>query len=124
LADAMLRVVLGLIHFMWLSLVQLLSATLTLYRIAAVENTILIHTRGAPARSRVILATHAIIAFVFAAGLLWSVAGLFTFSHFPTIRSSVLPDNIITRLGVEYATEMGLAIVGLPIGIWQVVILP
>ena len=120
LAVALVSVVLVLIHFMWLLLVPLLIATLALYRIAAVENSILIHTRGAPTRSRVILATHAIIAFVFAAGLLWSVAGLFTFSHFPTIRSSVLPDNIITRVGVEYATEMGLAIVVLPIGIWQV----
>src|SRR5207245_9429421 len=91
-----------------------------LYGTARVGHTILIQTRGGRAGSRVILATHAVIAFVFAAGLLWSVAGLFTFSHFPPIRSSVLPDYIIPRVGVEYATEMGLAMVVLPIGIGQV----
>lgn len=122
-AASLVSGVLVLVHFMWLLLVPLLVAATALYRIAATENSVLIHTSKSASRSRIIVLTHAVLAVIFAFVLLRSVADLFTLSSFPAIGSSIIPDNMLTRVGVKYATEMGLAIVVLPIGLWRVAVL-
>jgi hypothetical protein len=105
---------------MWLLLVPLIIAATVLFRIATTENSVLIHTTKSALRSRIIVLTHVVLAVVFTLVLLRGVADLFTLSSFPAIQSSIIPDNSLTRIGVEYATEMGLAIIALPLGLWRI----
>jgi len=122
-AASLVSGVLIFVHLMWLLLIPLIIAATVLHRVATTENSLLIRTTNSASRSRIIVLGHWVLAVIFALLLFRNLTDLFTPSNFPAISSSIIPDNTLTRLGVKYATEMGLGIAALPLGLWRVAIL-
>lgn len=106
------------VHFFWLLFLPLMLAAFVLFKIARTEDRLLQHTKRERSRARVVILTHAVLAIVLLLALYRNITDLFTIGNFPGLDGGFIPDNIVTRVGIQYATQVGLIIVLLPAGIW------
>ncbi len=108
---------LAFIHAMWILLFPVLLAAWVLYRVVVVEDELSRRKRIRVPASIAITATCALSAAGFVALIVFGPAAPFTLNSFPQFQSSVVPDNALTRIGLQFATLMGLGVLLLPIGL-------
>ncbi len=109
--------IMALTHLMWLLVTPLLLAAWLVARIAKTENAVLVHRIGLNARDAVISASLALLLAGAVVLLLIRLPGAYGVGNFPELRAGILPDNLLTRMAVYFATIMGIGIIIAPLGV-------
>jgi hypothetical protein len=109
-------VVLMFVHAMFLIFIPMLAGAYILYLVANFQQRLFVHshlrTRGIPVTEVTLLAVGCAIALLVGFG-----PASQTLNGFPVIQSRLIPDNLVTRMGLQWATLAGLAILFLPLGL-------
>lgn len=116
--------VMALVHLMWLMFVPLLIAAMLLQRIAKAEEAALRHRTPFSRRGWMVLLTLAGLCLVAVVLVLLRLPGAYDLSGFPTLTGGPLPDSLLTRMAVYFATILGVGIVLLPLGIVNAAMVP
>jgi len=113
----LVMVALIFVHAYWLLLVPLVMTTVILFRISRTVDALLRHSLPSKRRSKVVLACCAATGITLMALIMTGVAWEPNIPEFPSVRSSIIPDSIITRVAIHFGSIIGLGILTAPYGL-------
>ncbi len=112
--------VMTFIHALWMLLVPSLTAAWLIFRLARAEDSLLRRRYGFSSSSRAVLVSAAVVCIVLSAFMEFGPGQLRTASGLPQILGGGIPSNVVTNLGLQYATVVGLGVALLPLGLYGV----
>ncbi len=109
--------VMVLVHALWLIFLPVVLAAFMLFRILVLEDATTRYRIRRKPRLAVTLASACAVSVGLAVMLISQIQPEALVSSFPTIRTSAIPDNLLTRAGLYLGTVVGIGILAVPLGL-------